>query len=167
MEFDVLEVHLCHLKHISAIGKEHITTFTVLRHVLVLALLEGFELFGIVALNPTSLVQAHRLPTALGIVFVFQAVLDNFELKLTYRTDNLASIELVDEQLGYPFVHQLVDTLCQLLLLHRVGILDVLEHFRREARQSLEVELFAFGQGVANLEGSDRKSTRLNSSHTS
>ena len=73
---------------------------------------------------------------------------------MTYRTDYLATIELVDEQLGYPFVHQLVDALGQLLLLHRVGILDVLEHFRREARQSFEVKLFAFGQSVANLKGS-------------
>ena len=109
----MFEVHLSHLKYIAAISQEHIATFAVFRHVLELAFLEGFEFFGVVALYPTSLVQADRLPTALGIVFVFQTVLDNFKLELAYRTDNLATIELVDEQLGYPFVHQLVDTLGQ------------------------------------------------------
>ena len=119
VELNVLEVHLSHLEHITTIRQEDIATFTVLRHVLVLTLLEGFEFFGIIALYPASLVEADRLPTALGIVFVLQTVLDNFELQLTYRTDNLTTIELVDEQLGYPFVHQLVDTLGELLLLHR------------------------------------------------
>ena len=41
-------------------------------------------------------------------------------------------VELVDEQLRHTFVHQLVDTLGKLFLLHRVGILNVLEHLRRE-----------------------------------
>ena len=42
MELDVLEVHLRHLKHITAVGKEHIPSLTVFRHILVLTLLERF-----------------------------------------------------------------------------------------------------------------------------
>ena len=99
MEFNVLEVHLGHLKYITAIGQEYIAAFAVFCHVLVLSFLEGFEFGGIVALYPTSFIKADWFPTALGIVFVFQTILDNFELKLTYRTDYLATIELVDEQL--------------------------------------------------------------------
>ena len=57
MEFDVLEVHLGHLKYITAIGQEYIATFAVLRHVLVLTFLEGFEFVGIVALYPTSFIR--------------------------------------------------------------------------------------------------------------
>ena len=94
MELDVLEVHLSHLKHIATVGQEDITAFAILRHVLVLALLEGFEFFSIIALYPTSLVQADRLPTALGVVFVLQTVLNDFELQLPHRTDNLAPVEL-------------------------------------------------------------------------
>ena len=45
----MLEVHLSHLEHIATVRQEDIAAFTVLRHVLVLALLEGFEFFGIVA----------------------------------------------------------------------------------------------------------------------
>ena len=115
----MFEVHLSHLKYIATICQKDITSFAILRHVLILALLEGFEFFSIITFYPASLVEADRFPTALGIVFVFQTVLDNFELQLTYRTDNLTTIELVNEQLGYPFVHQLVDTLGELLLLHR------------------------------------------------
>ena len=119
----MLEVHLRHLQHISAVGQEHIPTLAVFRHVLVFALLEGFQFSRIIALNPAGFIQTERLPTA-----------------------------LVNEQLRHTFVHQLVDTLGKLFLLHRVGILNVLEHLRREARKSLEVERLAFGQRIANLE---------------
>ena len=39
MELNVLEVFLSHLKHIAAVGKEHVAALLVERHVLVLALL--------------------------------------------------------------------------------------------------------------------------------
>ena len=76
--------------------------------------------------------QVYWFPTALGSVFVFQTVLDNLELQLSHRTDNLAVVELVYEQLCHTLVHQLVDALLQLLGLHGVGILDILEHLGRE-----------------------------------
>ena len=96
--------------------------------------------------------QVYGLPAALGSVFVLQAVLDNLELQLAYRADNLAVVELVYEQLRHTLVHQLVDALLQLLGLHGVGILNVLEHLWREGGQTAEMQLLALGEGVAYLE---------------
>ena len=83
---------------------------------------------------------------------MLQAVLDNLKLQLSYRTDNLATVELTDKQLCHTFVHELANALVKLLLLHRVGILDILKHLWREGWQSLEVEIFACSQSVTNLE---------------
>ena len=81
-----------------------------------------------------------------------QAVLDNFKLQLSYGSDNLSTIKLVDKELSYTFVHQLLNTLVKLLGLHRVCILDIFEHFRREAGQSFEMKLFASGQRISDFE---------------
>jgi hypothetical protein len=70
---------------------------------------------------------------------VQQTILNHLELQLSYRSDDFAAIELMGKQLGYPFVHQLLDTLVQLFGLHRIGIFDILEHFGRKTGQSLEV----------------------------
>ena len=94
----------------------------------------------------------YRLPTALRIVLVLQTILDHLELQLADSTDNLTVVELVDEQLGHTLVHELVDTLLQLLRLHGVVVLDILKQLGREGRQSTEVKLFALRQRVANLE---------------
>ena len=80
VESDALEIHLRHLQHIGAIRQEDIPTLAILRHVLEFALLECLQLGGIVALYPARLVQAQRLPTAFGGVFILQTVLDNLEL---------------------------------------------------------------------------------------
>ena len=128
METNILEVYLRHLQYIATIGKEDVTTFDILGHELVFTFLEGFKLGSIVALNPAGLVEADGFPTTLGVVLVLQAVLDNLELELTYSTDNLAAIKLVDEELSYTLAHKLVDTLGQLLGLHGISILDVFEH---------------------------------------
>ena len=120
----MFKVHLCHLKHISTISQEHISSLAVLSHILVFTFLECFKFFRIITFYPASLVKTYRLPTALGIVFIFQTVLDYFKLQLTYGTDNLATVELVDKELCHTFVHKLVDTLVELFCLHRVGILD-------------------------------------------
>ena len=100
----MLEVHLRHLQHISAVRQDHIPTLAVFRHVLVFALLEGFQFSRIIALNPAGFIQTERLPTALRTVFVLQTILDDFELQLPHRTDNLTPVELVDEQLR-PHLH--------------------------------------------------------------
>ena len=110
VEADVLEVDLRHLEHVATVGEEHVATFDILGHELVLTLLECFELGSIVALNPASLVEAHRLPTTLGIVLILQAILDNLKLELTYSTDNLAAVELVYEELCHTLTHKLVNT---------------------------------------------------------
>ena len=56
MEADILEVILCHLKHIARVSKEYIATFAVLCHVLILTLLEIFKFNRVVTFNPTCLV---------------------------------------------------------------------------------------------------------------
>ena len=91
-------------------------------------------------------------PTALGVILILQTILDDLKLQLAYGADNLAVVELVDEQLGHTLVHQLVDTLLQLLGLHGVVVLNILKQLRREGWQSAEVKLFTLSQRVANLE---------------
>ena len=113
MEFDVLEVLLRHAQHIAAVGEEDIATFAVLGHVLVFASLEILQLLLIVRLYPARFVKMDGLPTALRVVFVLQTVLDDLELQLAHRPDDFATVELVDEQLGYTLVHQLRDTFLQ------------------------------------------------------
>ena len=111
MELDVFKVLLSHLQHIVGVSEEHVSSVAVLCHILVLALLESLEFGFVVALNPASLVETYRFPAALCIIFVLESVLDDLKLKLSYRTDEFPSVELVDEQLSHTFVHQLVDTL--------------------------------------------------------
>ena len=104
MELDMFKVHLCHLKHITTVGKEYISSFAVLCHILVFTFLECFKFFRIVTFYPACLVKTYRLPTALGIVFIFQTVLDYFKLQLTYGTGSAFSIYLniSGEKLGSP-----------------------------------------------------------------
>ena len=90
----------------------------------------------------------YRLPAALGVILILQAILDHLELQLAHGTNDLTVIELVDEQLSHTLVHQLVDTLLQLLRFHRVVVLDILEQLRRERRQTAEVQLFSLRQRV-------------------
>ena len=126
----MLEVHLSHLKHITAIGQEHIASVTVFGHILILTFLKGFQFGRIITFNPAGLVKADRFPTALRIVFILQTILNHLELQLSYRSDNLPSIKLIHKQLGHTFIHQLVNTLVQLFGLHRISVLNILEHFR-------------------------------------
>ena len=152
VELDVLKVLLCHAQHIAGVGEEDITAFYVLGHILILTLLEVFKFGCIITLYPASLVEMDGLPAALGIVLVLKAVLDDLKLQLTDGTDDTAVVELVDEHLCYALVHQLLDTFLELLRLHGVVILDILEQLRREGGKSAEVELLTFGQRVTNLE---------------
>ena len=147
----MLEVHLCHLKYIIAISQEYIPSFTILGHILIFTFFESFQFSRIIAFYPTSLVQTYRFPTARSIILVQQTILDDLKLQLSDCTDNLATVELIDKQLRHTFIHQLVDTFCQLFLLHRIGILNILEHLRREAGQSAEMEQFSFCQCISDL----------------
>ena len=128
MEFYMFEIDLCHLKHIVAIGQEDVTALLVLCHELILAFLERLQLGLIVAFNPASLVEAHRLPTTFGIILILQPVLDDLKLKLSDRSDKLTVVPLIDEKLRHALAHKLVDALGKLLRLHGVVVLDILEH---------------------------------------
>ena len=92
----MLKIHLRHLKYIATIRKEHITTITIFSHILILTFFKGFQFFRIVTFYPACLIQTDRLPTALSIVFVFQTILNNLKLQLSYRTNNLTAIELIN-----------------------------------------------------------------------
>ena len=152
MKLDVLEVLLCHAQHVAGVGKEDIAALNVLRHVLVLSLLEVVELGCIIALYPAGFVEVDGLPTALGAILMLKAVLDDLKLQLANGTNDAAVVELVDEHLCHTLVHELLDTFLELLRLHRVVVFDILEQFRREGGQPTEMELLTFGQCVANLE---------------
>ena len=132
VELDVFEIFLGHGENITRVSEEHITALLVLRHVLVLTLLKILELRIIVALYPTSLVEMHRFPTTLRVVFVLQAILNHLKLQLTYGTDDLPIVELVDKQLRHALVHELIDTLLQLFGAHGIIVLDVFEELWRE-----------------------------------
>ena len=139
VELDMLKIHLSHLENIITVGKEDIPSITVFCHILILTFFESLQFFDIITFYPTRLIKADGLPTAFCIVFVFQTILDNLKLQLSYCTDNLTSIKLIDKQLSYTLIHQLVDTFCQLFLLHRVGILDIFKHFRRKTGNTPEM----------------------------
>ena len=132
MEFDVLVVLLRHGEDIGRVCHEDIPSFFVGRHVLRFAFLEGVQFGIVVGLDPAGFIHLEGLPFAFGLVLVLQAVLDDFKLKLSHRTDDLTTVELADKELCDTFVHELVNTLFELFLLHGVGIVNVFEHFRRE-----------------------------------
>ena len=156
VELDVLEVLLGHAEDVAGIGEEDVAAFLVLSHVLILAFLEVLELLFVVARNPAGLVEMDGLPTALGIVLILKTILNDLELQLANGADDLAPVELVDEQLGDALVHELVDALLELLRLHGVVVLDILEQLGRERREASEMQLLALGQGVANFEDAAR-----------
>ena len=80
-----------------------------------------------------------------------QAVLDDLELQLADCSNDLAVVELIDKQLCNALIHQLLDTLVELLGLHWIAVLDILKHFGREAGQALEVKFFTLGERITNL----------------
>ena len=134
VEGDFREVLLCHLQDVVAVSKEYVTAFAVECHELVLALLERFQRVLVVTLDPACLVQVQGFPSALGAILVQQAVLDNLKLQLSYRADDLATVQLADKELRHTFIHKLINAFFQLFLLHWIGIVDVFEHLWREGR---------------------------------
>lgn len=93
----VLEIILRHLQYVARVSQEYIPTLAVAGHVLVFAFLEGLQFGSIIAFDPTGLVEADGLPPALGVVFVLQAILYDFELQLAHRADDFAAVELIDK----------------------------------------------------------------------
>ena len=117
MELYMLEIFLRHAQHIATVGKENITSVLVLRHILILALLEILQFRLVVALYPASLVEMHWFPAALGIVLILKTILYYLKLQLSHCANYLSAVKLVYKQLRHAFVHQLVDALLQLLCL--------------------------------------------------
>ena len=132
MELDMLEVLLSHREHIARVGQEHVASFLILGHILILTLLEVLQFGIVVALYPASFIEVNGLPATFRIILILKTILDHLELQLPHGADDLAVVELVDKQLGDALVHQLVDTLLQLLGLHRIVVLDVFEELWRE-----------------------------------
>ena len=115
MEFEFGEILLRHVKHIARISQKHISAFTVQRHILLLSTLKRFQSLLVVALNPASLIQVNGFPSTACAIFMKQTILNYFKLELTYGANNLAIVELIDKELSHTLVHQLLDTLVQLL----------------------------------------------------
>ena len=125
----MLEVLLGHLQNIAAIGQEDISSVAVFCHILVFAFLERLQFCLVIALNPACFIEADWFPAAFGVVFILQAVLDDFKLQLTNGADQLTAIKLVDKELG-----------------HTVTV-----KFDGNFKNAV-LELLALCQGVANLE---------------
>ena len=111
-------VLLRHGEDISGVRHEDVSTFFVRCHVLRFAFLEHVQFGIVVGLNPTGFVHLERLPFAFSLVLVLKAVLDDLELKLSHRSDDLTTVELAHKELCYTFVHELIDTLIKLFLFH-------------------------------------------------
>lgn len=152
MESDLGEVVACHLEDIVGIRQENVAAFFVGGHELMLPFLEGSESFFIVTLDPACFIKTDRLPTALRSIFMEQPVLYHLKLELTNSPDDFSPVKAVCEHLCHAFVHQLVDTFVKLLGFHRIGILDIFKHLRRERGQAFEMYKFARSQGVSDLE---------------
>ena len=152
MEADILEVLLRESQPVAGVGEENVAAVLVHGHVGVLAALEVGQLRGVVAVDPAGLVDRDRLPAARGVVLVLQTVLDDLELERAHRADDLAAVERRSEELRDAFVHELIDAFGQLFELQWIGILDITELFGCEGGNACEFELFAFGEGVADLE---------------
>ena len=152
METDFREIALRHLQDIGGVGKKDITSLAVGSHELMFATLECLQCLLIIAFYPTSLIERKGFPTALRPIFVQKPVLYHLKLKLTYSADDLTSVELVGEELRHAFIHKLLNSFLKLLGLHRVGVLYIFEHLRRETREALEMERLGLGECIADLE---------------
>ena len=62
MELDMLEVLLSHREHIARVGQEHVTSFLILGHILILTLLEVLQFGIVVALYPARLIEVAADP---------------------------------------------------------------------------------------------------------
>ena len=132
MEVDLRKIISRHLKDIVGVREKYVATLLIRGHKLMFPFLKGGQSLIVVALNPASLIEAYWLPSALSPVFMKQAILNHLKLKLADSADNFPSVEIICEYLGHAFIHKLVNPFVKLLLLHRVSILYILEHLRRE-----------------------------------
>ena len=99
MEFYTLKIILRHLQHIVAVGQEHVAPLNIFCHILIFALFEILKFCFIVALYPACFIEAYRLPATLCIILIFEAILDNLELQLSYGAYQFAAIMLIHKKL--------------------------------------------------------------------
>ncbi len=78
--------------------------------------------------------------------------MNNLKLQLSYGAYDASVVELIDEELGYSLVHKLRDALLELLALHGIIILYILEKLWREAGKAAEMQVLTLCQRVAYLE---------------
>ena len=152
MEPDVRKFLLGQRQRVRSVCKEDFAAVLVERHAVELPFAEILHLRLVIRLDPAGFVHLHRFVAAQRAVFVFEPVLNHFELQRPDRADDLAAVERGYEQLRHAFVHQLVDALGELLEFQRVSVLDVAELLGGERRDAREFELLALGEGVADLE---------------
>ncbi len=93
MEFNFFEFALGHVENKLRIGHKHIAATFVGSHFLMFPVLEFGQCFRIVAFNPAGFIHRHWFEAAFGVVFVFQPVLNNLELKLANCSDDFSSVE--------------------------------------------------------------------------
>jgi hypothetical protein len=110
------------------------------------------QLFGVFAGDPAGLIKWHRIELHRCAIFMQQPVLDHLELQFPYTADDLLIAAILGEQLGYPFIGNCNKPFLQLLGFHRVFIDHLFKNFRRKGRNAGKIELFPFGQGIADLE---------------
>ncbi|RMO66656.1 hypothetical protein ALQ39_00548 [Pseudomonas amygdali pv. eriobotryae] len=119
-------------------------------HSLVLKL---FELLLVGAVDPAGRPHGDRLVGALDLVFFLQTAGDHIELQHTDGAEDDVVAALREEHLRGAFFGQLLKALTQLLGFERVLQAHAAEQLRCEVRNTGEAQCFAFGEGVADLDG--------------
>ena len=104
------------------------------------------------AAHPAGNAETQRFDAGLNPVFVFQPVLDHFQLQLAYGRQDWIALALVGviEHLHGPLFPQFVHPLTETFKRRGVGIAQPGKDFRAEARNALVFHLGAHIQGVAN-----------------
>ena len=97
----MFKVLLSHTQYVARISEEHIAALDILCHILILALLEVLQFLLVICLNPACLMQVNRLPAALGIVLVLQAILDNLKLDDDLLNIPLFMADYTDQLIGF------------------------------------------------------------------
>src|SRR3990167_93232 len=112
-----------------------------------------FQLLLAAAVDPARRPDRDRLIGTLDLVFLFQAAGDHVELEHTDRAEDDVVAALGEEHLRCAFLRQLLQALAQLLGFQRVLQAHAAEQFRGEVRDTGKAQRFAFGEGVADLDG--------------
>lgn len=150
MKGEAVKLFLGQLKSELRISQEHKASKLVVGELARLHALEFGQLRRVFALNPKGLVGREGLVGTLRSVLVLQTVLNDFVLKSAHGANHFAAVGDQREQLGDTLVHQLIDSLGELLGLHGVRVVDEAKVFGGEGGNFAKVKLFTAGQAVAD-----------------